>query len=1083
FQGLRAVWRQENEVYAEVVLPADADRDAARFGIHPALLDTVLHAVVAGGLVAGDGLLVPFAWSGVSLVASGATRLRARVTLTAPDTVTLDAVDPSGTPVLSVASLVLRPASADQVATARDGRLDSLYRVAWVPVEVDGSAPAERWALLGDDSTLLPGIGSTVVDLRRYPDLTALGAAIEAGERIPDVVLAPQESPTTVDDPAAAAHTSAAHALGLVQAWLADQRWASSRLVLVTLAAVAVESGERVDLVTSPVWGLARSAQAEEPDRLVLVDVDGTAESVSGLTAVVGSGEPQAALRRGAVRVPRMTRSTVGELLTPPTEPVWRLQTGGGGTLDDLALLPCPEMAEPLAPGQVRVAVRAAGLNFRDVLGALGMYPGEITLGSELAGVVTRIGAGVDGLAVGDRVFGLARGTFGPVCVTDARMLARIPTGWTFTEAASVPVVFLTAWYGLVELAGVRAGESVLVHAAAGGVGMAAVQVARHLGAELFATASPPKWDVVRALGVPADRIASSREPGFEAVFRAATGGRGVDVVLNALTGEHVDASLRLLAGGGRLLEMGKTDLRDPAVVAEAYPGVAYRPFDLLDAGPERIGRMLAEIVRLFEQGVLAPLPVRTWDVRRAVEAFRYMSQARHVGKIVLTVPRTLDRDGTVLVTGGTGALGAALARHLATRHGVRHLVLASRRGRDMPGVAELEADLTAAGATVTVAACDAADRTAVEKLLATLERPVTAVVHTAGVLDDGVISTVTPERLAAVLRPKVDAAVHLHELTAHLDLAAFVVYSSVAGVLGNPGQANYAAANTFLDGLAAHRRSHGQPAHSLAWGQWDTGADGMAGGVGAADLARMRRSGIEPMPVDEALALFDAALDRDEPLQVPVRLDLARLRTVTRTGPLPAPLRALVRIPTRRAAATVAAETPDSLAQRLAPLPEADRRDLLLDLVRGHTAAVLGHPDGQSLDVQRGFLELGFDSLTAVELRNRLQQATGLRLPTTLIFDHPAPTALADHLHAELRPAGTGTVEPGFGELDQLEAAVSALPADSDHRARLAKRLQALLWKLEADPAPADAPPPVELGAASDDEMFALIDKELGLR
>ncbi|AXK36963.1 SDR family NAD(P)-dependent oxidoreductase [Streptomyces armeniacus] len=308
--------------------------------------------------------------------------------------------------------------------------------------------------------------------------------------------------------------------------------------------------------------------------------------------------------------------------------------------------------------------------------------------------------------------------------------------------------MFLTAYYALVDLGGVRREESVLVHAAAGGVGMAAVQLARHLGAEVFGTASPGKWDTLRASGLDEAHIASSRDLEFEERFLAATGGRGVDVVLDSLAREFVDASLRLLPRGGRFLEMGKTDVREPEKVAADHEGVAYRAFDLWEAGHDRIGEMLGELVALFEAGVLRPLPVATWDVRRAPEAFRFLSQARHVGKVVLTVPAPLDPAGTVLVTGGTGGLGALVARHLVTERGMRHLVLASRRGEQTPGAAELAQELRAAGAEVTLAACDAADRDALKGLLAGIpaDRPLTGVVHTAGVLDDGVIGSLTPD-------------------------------------------------------------------------------------------------------------------------------------------------------------------------------------------------------------------------------------------------------------------------------------------------------------------------------------------------
>ncbi|MGW1834835.1 MDR/SDR family oxidoreductase, partial [Streptomyces tubercidicus] len=387
-------------------------------------------------------------------------------------------------------------------------------------------------------------------------------------------------------------------------------------------------------------------------------------------------------------------------------------------------------------------------------------------------------------LQPGDRVMGMFFGAFGPLAVADRRLLARIPEGWSFTQAASVPLVFLTAYYALVDLGELQAGESVLVHSAAGGVGMAAVQLARHLGAEVFGTASPGKWQTLRSSGLDGAHIASSRDLDFERSFLAETGGRGVDVVLDSLAREFVDASLRLLPRGGRFLEMGKTDVRDAQEVAAEHADVRYQAFDLWEAGPERIGEMLTALLDLFEQGVLEPLPVRAWDVRKAPEAFRHLSQARHIGKVVLTVPAPLDPQGTVLVTGGTGGLGALVARHLAAEHGVRHLLLASRRGEQAPGVEVLREELAALGAEVTVAACDTADRAALRGLLDSVpqEHPLTAVVHTAGVLDDGVLSSLTPERLDKVLAPKVDALMLLDELTRDEDLAEFVVFSSVAG-------------------------------------------------------------------------------------------------------------------------------------------------------------------------------------------------------------------------------------------------------------------------------------------------------------
>src|SRR5262249_41317263 len=342
-------------------------------------------------------------------------------------------------------------------------------------------------------------------------------------------------------------------------------------------------------------------------------------------------------------------------------------------------------------------------------------------------------------------------------------------------------------------------------------------------GLEVFATASRGKWDTLRAMGFDDDHIADSRTCEFEDKFQAVTGGRGMDVVLDSLSGDFVDASLRLVAPGGVFLEMGKTDIRHPEVVAQDHAGVRYRAFDLFEAGPERIQQMLDELAALFGEDVLRPLPVTRFDVGGAPAALRYLSQARHVGKVVMTMPDAWTA-GTVLITGATGMAGSALARHVVARHGARNVVLVSRRGLDAPGAAELVADLSAAGAQVEVVACDAADREALAKVIDDIpvQHPLTGVIHAAGVLDDAIVTSLTPERVDAVLRAKVDPAWNLHELTRDLDVSAFVLFSSIAGLAGASGQGNYAAANSFLDGLAAHRRAHGLPAISLGWGLWD---------------------------------------------------------------------------------------------------------------------------------------------------------------------------------------------------------------------------------------------------------------------
>ncbi|MFI1028336.1 type I polyketide synthase [Streptomyces sp. NPDC020951] len=1091
FRGLRSAWRRGEEVFAEVRLPAD---EAGGFGVHPALLDAALHAMGPAARAADEpgSARLPFSWGEVRVHAVGADLLRVRLRVGAEDgTVTLHAADAAGRPVVSIGSLVLRPVSPERLRDSSSAPAldDALFATRWSPLEdeEEGAPESVSCVLLGGDP-VDDGVG-----WRRHPDLAAFAAAVADGGEAPDsIVLArcPQDAPDgPAADPADAARLSAEWALDLLQRWLRDDRLAACRLVIGTRYAAAAGTAESVRLDQSTVAGLVRSAQTENPDRITLVDLDDAVPDPVRIAAAVRRGEPEAAVRQGVSYVRRLVRPDFGRSLAVPSGPgPWRLDSTGRGTLDNLALVPCPEAAEPLADGMVRIAVRAAGMNFRDVLIALDMYPGRADLGTECAGVVLETGPGVAGLAPGDRVMGMVAGAFGPVAVADRRVLARIPDGWTFETAAATPVAFLTAYYGLVDLAGLGAGEKVLVHAAAGGVGMAAVQVARHLGAEVFGTASEPKWDTLLDGGLDRAHLASSRTLDFEESVRAATGGAGVDVVLNSLAGEFVDASLRSMPNGGRFVEMGKTDPRDPERIAVDHPGVRYRSFDLGEAGPDRIAEILAHLTELFESGVLAPLPVTTWDVRDATAAFRALSQAALTGKAVLTVPTVSFEPGeTVLITGGTGTLGTLLARHLVAEHGLRHVTLTGRRGEETPEVRRLRADIGESGADVRVEACDVGDEDAVRRLLATLTagHRLAGVVHAAGVTDDGVVSALDRDRLTAVLHPKVRGAWNLHRLTEHLAPRMFVLFSSASATLGAAGQGNYAAANAFLDALAEHRHARGLPATSLAWGLWGE-ASGMTGRLQERDRQRMSRSGVAPLSTADGLALFDAGRLGRLPALTPVRLDLAGLRARYADQPVPAVLREVVRV--RRTAATGtpgAAGTPGTpgtaaLGDRLAGLSPTERHRLVLDLVREHTAAVLGHGSADDIDPDQAFKSLGFDSLTAVELRNHLRTATALTVPATLVFDHPTPAALTAHLLELAAPAEHDPVLQVMGELERLEAGVEALGPDAEAHGEVVARLRRILRRVEAG-APRSGGEEDSLTSASAAEVLAFIDSEFG--
>ncbi|MGA8327758.1 MAG: SDR family NAD(P)-dependent oxidoreductase, partial [Mycobacterium sp.] len=834
FQGLTALWRRGEEFFAEVTLPQAAG-GVTGFGVHPVLLDAALHAAAITHAGSGSNeIALPFSWQGVSLHAAGASSVRARIAPSGPSAVSVELADGLGLPVLSVASMIARPVSQQQLMAAVSGATaDRLFELDWSPASSAPHAETPTYEVF--------------------------------------------DSAPTGQDPITASYERVHAALAALQSWLGEHE--SGVLVVSTRGAVGLPGEDVSDLAGAAVWGLVRSAQTEHPGRIVLVDSEAPL-SDSAVVHALSVGEPQVVLRGDTAYTARVHGSrAVDGILVPPVDGPWRLGLSTAGTFENLQLEPVPNAGAPLEPGQVRVDIRAIATNFRDIMITLGMFTHDALIGGEGAGVVVEVGPGVTEFAVGDDVYGFFPDGSGTLVAGDIRLLLPMPSDWSYAEAAAISAVFTTAYYAFVHLADVKPGQRLLLHAGTGGVGMAAAQLARHFGLEVFATASRGKWDTLRAMGFDDEHIGDSRTLEFEDKFRAVVGDQGFDVVLDSLAGEFVDASLRLVAPGGVFLEMGKTDIRDPGKIAAEYPGVRYRAFDLFEPGRNRMHQYMLELAELFDAGVLRPLPVTTFDIRRAPAGLRYLSQARHTGKVVLTMPDAWA-SGTVLITGGTGMAGSALARHVVANHGARNVLLVSRRGPDAAGATDLVAELQAGGAEVSVVACDAADRPALAKVLADIpaQHPLSAVIHAAGVLDDAVVTSLTPERVDAVLRAKVDAAWNLHELTRDTPIAAFVMFSSMAGLVGSSGQANYAAANTFLDGLATHRRAHKLPAISLGWGLWDQASD-MTGGLDDASRARLARTGVKALSSADALQLFDTALVVDEPFLLPAHIDVAALR------------------------------------------------------------------------------------------------------------------------------------------------------------------------------------------------------------
>ena len=1040
FQGVERLWCGEREALGEVRLPAAAISPTHSNGKpdgawHPALLDSCLQVLAAAlpAERAGSGrkwIYLPTVVASLRFLVRPAARLFSHCVVrpgSSLGTEFLEAdirfLDDDGCVACELLGFRIKLVSGEADREARENPGNLLYDVAWVSkrpvlsINSNGSEPPS-WFIVADRG----GMGQTLAD-----QLQAQGGNCTVASpqdlrhlKLPagpcNVVHLSSLDLCDLDarpDAIREAQAQWIETLQFVQSLIRDANGSKRRLWIVTRGAQPVgPTAAHLSLAQTPLWGLAKSIDLEHAElscTRIDLDPEGAADELAALSEELSlpGAEREVAFRKGTRYVARLVsrapKLSIGAVLDVPATESFRLDITRPGNLENL-ILRGTSRQQP-QPGEVEIRVNAAGLNFRDVMNAAGVYPGgPIPFGAECAGTISAVGADVTDMKPGDEVIAVVNGSFSAFTTADARAVVPKPPAFNFGQAATIPIAFLTAYYSLHHLAKLSRGERVLIHAAAGGVGLAAVQLAQQAGAEIFATAgSPEKRAYLKSMRVP--HILDSRSLAFADEIMKKTGGQGVDVVLNSLPGEYITRSLSILAAYGRFVEIGKTDIyqNKPLGLFPFRNNLSYFALDLervCRERPELVRTMLLELMAMFQQGSLKPLPHNIFPVEDAANAFRYMARRKNIGKVVLsftfaesknrsarsTAPRA---DATYLITGGHGGLGLAVARWLVEK-GARHLVLLSRSGASSAGQ-ELAADLAAKDATFATIQADVSNESDLARALSEIRDtmpPLRGIIHAAGVLDDHLLLNQDADSFRRVLAPKVLGAWNLHLLTADLPLDFFVVFSSVASVLGSPGQANYAAANAFLDGLAHDRRSKGLPCLSINWGPWaEVGMAARASGF-RGPASRV----MHPLAPAQALAALEHLFEKNGPAQaVAMSVDWTQLARSFNGQQPPALISDLMREKAQPAAAKTARESGPRLSmQELLAATPALRHAMMLAHVQKSLALVMAL-DAPELDPEESMSNLGLDSLMALELQHSLEESFGTKLPIELLMGMPS--------------------------------------------------------------------------------------------